>query len=319
MDSEKAKRFIIENVAVTRQKVGIAKRYVLNHFNANTTELLDAFGRQMDASITSAVVVAEDGDTTTPDLKKVAEALTWRLAACEAIWGLVHANLLLPSQDHFDPITSITWTTSRNSVGIDFRELCVPVPGHVMWAPSQHCRERQSLSDADLYLQELNIPGLHPTVEQALREAVHCFRHELYLASLAMLGRACEGTWTELGLSLARAAMDLGYSRAEKLREMLVAPKPGIAAKIDEVVKLYSGQKALFRGITEDSEIKLYELESARTWTDLVRESRNSIHYGTEASMSNSYEKVAVLLIAAVTHLKTLYRLIQAANKASGI
>src|SRR3712207_7848680 len=36
----------------------------------------------------------------------------------------------------------------------------------------------QPLSDADLFLHELGVQDLHPVVEEALREAVNCFRHE---------------------------------------------------------------------------------------------------------------------------------------------
>ena len=51
-------------------------------------------------------------------------------------------------------------------------------------------------------------------------------------------------------------------------------------------------------------------------WGDAVRESRNSIHYGVNPAMSNTYEKVAALLIGAVPHLKLVYRLRAAAEAA---
>src|SRR5258708_1065385 len=78
--------------------------------------------------------------------------------------------------------------------GWRFGEFALVMPTRLMLAPSWRS-PAQSLSDGDLYLHELGIPDLHPDVEQSLHEAVRCFRHELYLPTLAMLARAAEGAW----------------------------------------------------------------------------------------------------------------------------
>jgi hypothetical protein len=50
-------------------------------------------------------------------------------------------------------------------------------------------------------------------------------------------------------------------------------------------------------------------------WADAVRESRNSVHYGAEPSMPNTYEKIATLLIGGVPHLRLLYKIRAAVNE----
>ena len=55
-------------------------------------------------------------------------------------------------------------------------------------------------------------------------------------------------------------------------------------------------------------------LNNVIVWADAVRESRNSVHYGAEPSMPNTYEKIAALLIGCVPHLRLLYRIRSAAK-----
>ena len=42
-------------------------------------------------------------------------------------------------------------------------------------------------------------------VREALGEAVLCFRHELYTASVVMLGKALEEAWIDVGVALYEA------------------------------------------------------------------------------------------------------------------
>ena len=55
--------------------------------------------------------------------------------------------------------------------------------------------------------------------------------------------------------------------------------------------------------------MKPQDLNNVIVWADAVRESRNSVHYGAEPSMPNTYEKIAALFISSVSHLRLLYRI----------
>jgi hypothetical protein len=80
------------------------------------------------------------------------------------------------------------------------------------------------------------------------------------------------------------------------------------------VVKLYERQD-IFGGIASRAEIRPQGLRNAVVWADAVRDSRNTVHYGVQPAMRNSYEKVGALLIGAVAHLRILYLVIQAAEE----
>lgn len=133
------------------------------------------------------------------------------------------------------------------------------------------------------------------------------------MGCLALLGKASEGAWIELELSLANAVPESGTIDAKKYVSILEDPFVGIGKKIMEVLKLYE-RKGVFEPIYKGSGYGIKDLRNAVVWADAVRESRNSVHYGVEPFMSNSYEKVAALLIGAVPHFKMLYTINSAAK-----
>lgn len=318
MNEDEAKKFIMDNISVTRQKVIVAKKYILSHFTNNTDEIITSFLKDMDALIPGKIVLHHSVDPI-PSLKKAVESLSWRLAACEAIWQLIHSNIILPASERLSGgISSIQWTTGipgsgGHTSGFRLDELSILVPSQIVRPHSEVCDTEQPLSDPGLYLKELNILNLDYQVEDALREAVKCFRHELYSACLVMLGKASEGAWIELGLSLVKALPESSNLNIEKLNDDLTSPFIGIGKKVNDVIKLYERQD-LLKPVSKRSGLKLQDLRNSVIWADTVRESRNSIHYGAEPSMSNSYEKVATLLIGAVPHLKIVYNIKSAAD-----
>ena len=205
----------------------------------------------------------------------------------------------------------LTWTTvvpgsGGQSGGWTFGEFSLHVPPHVELAPSHLHSTCQPLSDADLFLAELDVPDLAPEIETSLREAVRCFRHELYLACLAMLGRASEGAWIEVGCALAPLITKRSGFDHKKVQDRFLNPFVGIGKKILDVLKLYE-DAGLPKDVRESSNVRAQDLRNAVIWADAVRESRNSIHYGAVPAMSNCYEKVAALLMGAVPHYKLLY------------
>jgi hypothetical protein len=168
--------------------------------------------------------------------------------------------------------------------------------------------ERQTLTDPDLFLHALDIPHIDKGVEESLRESVRCFKHELFLACLAMLGRASEGAWIELGLTLCSITPATAPINTKKIRERLEDPFVGIGKKIIETAQLYQ-RTDIFENLHKACGVKPQDLNNVIVWADAVRESRNSVHYGAAPSMPNTYEKIAALLIGSVPHLRLLYKI----------
>jgi hypothetical protein len=195
----------------------------------------------------------------------------------------------------------------------DLTDISVPIPSKVLRPPSASVSLQQPLSDPDLFLHSLDIKNIHTEVKESLEEAVRCFRHELYIACLAMLGKASEGAWIELGLKLADTAQAAGLVNAKKIKETLEDQYVGIGKKILETLRLYE-KSDIFGDVYTKSDVKIQDLRNAVIWADCVRESRNSVHYGVEPSMPNTYEKVAALLIGAVPHLRLLYQILCAVD-----
>jgi hypothetical protein len=316
MNEAEAKRRIIEGINVTRQRVTIAKAFVLKNFDPNAATLIESFMKSVEAKMPQQLVLHQSIDPI-PTLKEYSEAISWKLAACEAIWGLISNGAVFPaSTDLFGDIGPVQWTTvipgsGGHSSGFQLDGLSIRVPRALALPKSADGYTSQPLTDPDLYLKELDLPGFLSEIEVALREAVRCFRHELYLACLAMLARASEAAWIETGLALGKHISPA--DKAEKFAEEIQSPFIGIGKKIQSVLDLYS--KAEFADLAKASGVRLQDLKNSVVWADCVRDSRNSIHYGAEPAMTNSYEKVAAILIGAVPHIRLLAAIGRAANE----
>lgn len=316
---QEAERFIRESVHVSRQMIVQAKAYLLGQEVGRVDRLLEQLLEHFEARKPTMVVVNPQVDFM-PSLNQVVAWLSWTLAACEALWELIHANLLLPrGTNTTGELGGVGWTTvipgsGGESSGWSFNDLGLPVPSQVIKPRSRMDAGDQPLVDHDLFMREIGIQGIHAEVEAALREAVRCFRHELYTACLAMLGKAAEGAWIGLGFALLKSPEAVANLDTGKHRATLESPGIGVAKKIAEVVKLYERQD-IFGAIARRAEIRPQDLRNSVVWADAVRDSRNTVHYGVQPAMRNSYEKVGALLIGAVAHLRILYLVIQAAEE----
>jgi hypothetical protein len=312
MNKDQALKLLESQIRVTLQQVTIAKGYIINHFNCDTSRVILGFRKSVEAATSEKLVVHLIVDTE-ESIRSVAQTLSWTLAGCEAIWGLISSGLLFPAaSDLRSLVPNVSYTTVVQGSGEEGRlnldHLSLPVPTSISLPPSISKGERQTLTDPDLYLHSLEIPNIDKGVEESLRESVRCFRHELFLACLAMLGRASEGAWIELGLTLCAVAPSTAPINVEKIKERLEDPFVGIGKKIHETAQLYR-RTEIFDSLHKACRVKPQDLNNVVVWADAVRESRNSVHYGAEPSMPNTYEKIAALLIGGVPHLQLLYRI----------
>lgn len=313
---------ISSQIRVTLQDVTLAKSYILKNFHANTDQILSRLLRDFDAQMPRAVVLHESVDLQ-PQVTQAIKSISWQLAFGEAIWGLLNTNILIPMDNDVHRIEpSLSWTTvvpggGGTSSGWRFEEHAISIPAHVRLVPSMGNQTPQPLSNPDLYLADIEIPDLHKDVEESLREAVRCFRYELYIPCLAMLAKASEGAWTELGLSLLEVDPtnpSLSREKREKTREMIVSPDSSVVKRIRAVLELYDRQD-VFSDVKKRSGFDNRALRGVSIWADVVRDSRNAVHYGAEPATQNTYEKVAALLLGAVQNLQIIYGIRRAARE----
>lgn len=196
------------------------------------------------------------------------------------------------------------------------KEHNISVPTTLRIAPSAINNLPQPLSDPDLYLADFEIDDTHAEVEDSLRQAALCFRHELYVPCLAMLAKASEGAWIELGLTLLEFAPDnpaLNAGKREKFRAILNSQYDSFIRKMDTVVQIYDKQD-IFAEMAKTSGYNQRYLKEVVNWSHIVQDSRNAVHYGADPATQNSYEKVAALLLGAVPNLRILYSVYKAAE-----
>ena len=310
LTSKEAFDLFDSQILVTRQQVTLAKAFMMDHFNKSPIAMIELLLQHVQKTVPRQILVNGAADTEL-EAKAAAEAISWVLAGREAVWELISANLLVPTNHQLDESVKLPgWATAHGSVQAPVKEIYFPVPLHVTQPYSFRKQAPQVMSDPDLFLHTLDIEGLHPDVEDALREAVRCFRHELYLACLTMLGKASEGAWIELGLKLA----EVDQSKiSQRLKEYMESPVDSITRKINKIHQFYC-DKGLCGRIHSLSGIRPHELQNTQVWSDCVRLSRNSIHYGNNPPMPNNYEKTAALLVGSVQHLRPLYRIMSAVD-----
>ena len=314
MNESEAKKIVLNRTVVTPQRVVVAKAIVLSacQNTSSSKDLIDAVLDANGVAMPQQVTFQESVDQM-PELMILAEALSWSLSAREAIWSLIYGGYLFPLADSHDSTPSVGWTTGRTSSRWIFNEFTLPVPDQVRRAPSLRGSNDQFLAEPDLYLNTLGIPNMHTEIASAFQEAVKCFRQELYTATLAMLGKASEGAWLELGASLLGYVPDNEQSIFSKQRVVLEDPMMGTFRKIEAVFALFDRQD-IFNRLAIVSGIKPRELRAVAVWSDSVRDSRNTIHFGVSPATPNTYEKVAALLIGTAPNVRILYRLKMAAD-----
>ena len=294
------KKQIMDEVKVERSKLTYAKSYVLKHIMfgftpsekniSNTTEVIKKLLEDVDASVVNNKVWDNDPYS----ISKAAKYISWSLAGAEAIWELLNNNyfIIVPERSYWDQSFNLKFfTNNRTPERITFDEFTIDIPRVVIPRPSGINKSDQPISDPDLYLKELNIKNLNKEVEKALREAISCFKNELYLGCLVMLVRAMEGVWMEFGRALIKG------DEHNSLNEIIDNENVDINKKVKRISDLYVNK---YEG----------DLYHINMWTNNLRAFRNSIHMGVEPSMSICYETISTLILATKINIENIYLII---------
>lgn len=293
---------IAAQVRVTRAQIVAAKAYLLT-LGADVITIKSQTHEWARVAVPSVPrkLTPEDDDAQ-GQISLVAQYLSARLALGAAAWELVHTGLMFQVGPASGEQPSCEWNIGGQSGGINFQGLDFFYPEAIR-RPQWH-NTPSELFDADLYLQRLSPGTLHPNIEQALRLSLSCFRNELFVPCVAMLGAASEGAWIEMGETLARRFPS--EPLASRLQATLGDAQVSTKGKVDRICHFYS--QATCQTLYKSSGVDNRRLLSIQQWSDQVREARNVLHWGSAPSVPNTYEKVAILLMDAVNELTDLQR-----------
>jgi len=313
MHPEQGKDIILDAVVVSRADIAAAKTQLVDESEQNTRVLVERWAQTNGGDIPSKVMMK--GEHVLDDLKKVARALSLRLAGYYAVWELIASGYLMPAGQIEKDEPHVEWTTitpgsGGRGGGWSFPELTHSYPVRILRHIST--ARRSPFTDGDLYLQEMKLENLHPGIEEALTEAARCFRYDLYTSAVAMLGAASEGVWIELGRALVAAKPS--ESKVQKVRRELDTQSRGIGSLVKAIEQACEDQ-AQTGDILKAAEVTLQDVRIAVLWWDTVRESRNVLHWGAEPTITNNFDKVSVLMLSATPHLRTLWEMRNAALK----
>jgi hypothetical protein len=318
MRESDARSFISANSSPARHLVVQAKAYLMKHPRWDTKEMITGFIESMGViTVPPKEVNLDDDAGCEATLRAYCEHMRCRTAAIEALWTLLNQGVFFPLSN--DPATNfeanLAWRNSRGGGGLGpFDYLRASAPRQVQQTSILRADSGQVLSDGDLYVNDLGISDVHPLVLESLREAVRCYRLDLYVPCLAMLARAVEGAWTELGIALLDALPEGEQANVEKARRDLGNPQHALSRRVQDVCKQYARQQ-FFQPLWKTTRLTADDLrDTAALWTDQVRDSRNVLHHEYKPATANTLEKVGILLMAAVPRLRDLYKIRDAAQ-----
>ncbi len=231
MDEQQVFQQINNGVKLDQAKYIVAKRYLISSaMKVRTLDLrtiVNPFLMTCEAGTPAIIVYNPQWDSTT-DIKKAIFSIEYKACFCEAVYSLIHAGFFIPQGNHITIETYIGYTSIRpgfrdsgSSAGWHFPQWNYDIPVRIRL--SGFIQETNSvIATPDLFLKQLNIPNLNSEVKDALFDAIRCFRAELYTPCLAMLLKATEGAWTELGLSLIGSLPPINGINMKSLKRKLL-------------------------------------------------------------------------------------------------
>jgi len=307
MSPEDGKETVLKKLKVSRADIAAAKRFIVNTTERSASDLLVQWIRSNEAGCPNPLVLK--GEDVDHNLHKAAKFLSLKLAGAYALWELISTGFLMPAGDICEESPTIQYTTvlpgtGGHSGGWDFDRLKFSYPIRI-YRPVEVAK-KSVFTDGDLYLEELSLVDLHPGIEEALREAVRCFRYDLFTGTVAMLGAASEGVWFELGRALLNACPNSSKSR--KIEKALDGSSRGIGYLVKQIIEICEDRSETGELLRQANKT-LEELRSAALWWDTVREARNVLHWEVDATFGNDFDKVSVLMVSAASHLRTLWKI----------
>jgi hypothetical protein len=318
LNEAQLREIVASRISVTSQKIAVAKGLLLKHYQPHAEGMMQSALRELGIRRPERVVVKIEGESA-EEVDALGDYFSWSLCAVEALWGLIHSGIMFPAAGAMSEISTTAQvfhvsSGSSGGGGEDFSAV-IRIPAF----PTTVLKSRSEtagflLTDPDLFLDALQPHVPTGDLAEALREAIRCFRHDLYMASAVMLGKASEGIWIELGKALIDALPKPEQTGKAAFRADLDnAVRPSFAMKLRDISRFYETTQKQLAVVGNASGVSLDQFRVAWHWSDTVRDSRNVVHYGSQPNLPNNYENVSTLLLTGSTHLRNLLKLHSAA------
>ena len=325
MRGDEAYEFVVSRIQVNDQMVAVAKTFIVKNIWTDTESIVSAFLSGMGGSFPSRVILAGEPETI-PALKRIGAAFSWKLAAYEAIWRLVHGGVLVPAStlETIPPI-SIHYVENPSDSQRNFPAgegewrfvlSSMMIPGRVALSPSLGSRDRRMLADPDLFLDGVDSGAIPAAARAYLAEAVHCYQAELYLACLTVLGRSAKKAWGDLAATLADFLSGKKGKQAPRHTDELSSRYSSVSNKMNRILELFRGDD-IPGSLLGNCGMELQDLRSAANWTEVVWSASGAVATGKDQNVSILQEKAMAALLGAVRHIETLGKIRSAALSAS--
>src|SRR5688500_1473798 len=155
----------------TRQQVTLAKDYVVHSLpklpgRYDTSALLSGFVQHLRAEPPSVIEVNQPAEELARQTRLLALSVSAELAPAKATWELIGAGVVVPvAQGHYTRTPMLKTITTRNGGSSgdnqEMAEFLISLPQQVMLGPAYRRSSPEPFVDGDLYLRDLNVPGLN--------------------------------------------------------------------------------------------------------------------------------------------------------------
>lgn len=305
-------KFIKENNLVSRDQVAECKAYLVENFSMRPEQMLRELLENRDLKLPSVIDLISSPEPIYG--KHLAECSTWWNAGVQALWELQGQGVFIPSDNEvvfsIDSFQLVSGSSnSRRTSTIHLKEFFNPTVRSLHKGIAEP--NELILSNSDVYLRNFSFRSMPESVSTDLSQVAECFRRELYLPSLVMLGRAIEGAWISVAESLSDHISD------EKERSKFVGVindgYVGVSGKINAVASIYN-EKKYFGKMQHESGVSTKKLGAARQWSEQLLGYRNAIHPSADPVIEFNYESVSVILLSVKSYLRTLDDLLSVAQ-----
>lgn len=217
--------------------------------------------------------------------------LAARMACLYAIHELIVSAALLPGDGHYQGEPHVQCRRDTTSGGLSFgEEVVVPRRAH------KRLDDAGRLVDGDLFVAGTGLE-LDERIGRALRQASECYRRDLLIPALAMLDAASEGMWSMTGSALL-AALPVHAGAPELTKH---AGGKGAQFRLIRAVRAVAETPDALStlGLSQQRDDVVNRLAYTSDWSDLVRKSRNELHWNAkQATPPNDADKVAQLMLS---------------------
>lgn len=285
-------KLLKQATTVRREDIARAKQFLLKDGYSGTDGIVNRWFQAERFEPSEHIVVPSPGFE--DNIAKIGRGYSLRLAVYQAVWELIASGDVAPLAVAKEWVPEVGYQIGnmRSSTRVEtVKSYFVP---EIFRLP----RVEGMPTDTDIFLSGINCKTLDPGIREAIDQSLVCFRRGLYMPATVMLAAGVEGAWTECGLAVAKKLANT------KLEALLTEQLTGIGKIVQETRKALEDGSA--KSLLKAASRPLNTVQEAETWTTLLRDRRNALHWGKQKSFVADHGSTASLLMSAPLHLGTL-------------